>query len=112
MKKWKWLIAWLVQFAGMLAVGAVAALTDMLPPVVYGIMAWAVMPVAGMLSACWATRRGLLNYAAWIAPPVCMWLTYYLIWGYSPQPGPALLCAFLSLVGAAAGEVLKQQKKG
>ena len=112
MKKWNWLIAWLVQFAAMLAVGAVAALTDMLPPVVYGIMAWVVTPVLGMLSACWATRCGLLNYAAWIAPPVCIWLTYYLIWSYSPQPGPALLCAFLSLVGAAAGEVLKQQKKG
>lgn len=112
MKKWKWLAVWLAQFAGMLAAGAMTALMDMLPPVVYGLMAWAGMPVLGMLSACWATRRGLLNYAAWIAPPVCMWLTYYLIWNYSPQPGPALLCAFLSLVGAAAGEVLKQQKKG
>lgn len=111
MKKWKWLLAWLVQFAEMLAVGVVAALTDMLHPAVYGVMVWAVAPVLGLLSACRATRRGLLNYAAWIAPPVCMWLSYYLIWSYSPQPGPALLCAFLSLVGAAAGEVLNQQKK-
>ena len=111
MKKWKWPLAWLAQFAGMLAAGAAAALTDMLPSVIYGVMAWAVLPVLGMISACRATRRGLLNYAAWIAPPVCVWLSYYVIWGYSPQPGPALLCAFLSLVGAAAGEVLNQQKK-
>ena len=111
MKKWKWPVVWLVQLAEMLAAGALTALTDMLPPMIYGAMAWVVMPVLGLLSACRATRRGLLNYAAWIAPPLCMWLTHYLIWSYSPQPGPALLCAFLSLVGAAAGEVLNQQKK-
>ena len=111
MKKWKWLAAWLVQTVEMLAVGAVVALTDMLPPVIYGIMTWVAAPLLGMLTACRATRRGLLNYAAWIAPPVCMWLTYYLIWNYSPQPGPTLLCAFMSLVGAAAGEVLNRQNK-
>ena len=111
MKKWNWPAAWLVQLAEMLAAGILAALTDMLSSVISGIMFWAVIPVLGMLSACMATRRGLLNYAAWIAPPVCLWLTYYLIWNYSPQPGPVLLCALLSLVGAAAGEVLNQQKK-
>lgn len=112
MKKWKWPLAWLVQILEMLAAGALTALLDMLHPVLFGIASWAVMPLLGMLSACRATRRGLLNYAAWIAPPACMWLSHYLIWSYSPQPGPALLCAFLSLVGAAAGEVLNQQKKG
>lgn len=111
MKKWKWPVAWLVQFVEMFAAGAIVALTDMLPPVIYGVMAWAVMPVLGLLSACRTTQRGLLNYAAWIAPPACMWLSYYLIWSYSPNPGPALLCAFLSLVGAAAGEVLNQKRK-
>ena len=111
MKKWKWPIAWLVQIIEMLAVGAIVALTDMLPPAIYGILAWVIAPLLGMLTSCRTTRRGLLNYAAWIAPPACMWLTYYLIWNYSPQPGPALLCAFLSLVGAAAGEVLNRQKE-
>lgn len=111
MKKWRWAIAWLVQIAGMMAAGALTALTDMLHPAVFAVLSWAAMPLLGLLSACWVTRRGLLNYAAWIAPPVCMWLSHYLIWQYSPAPGPALLCAFLSLVGAAAGEVLNGQKK-
>lgn len=111
MNKWKWLSAWLVQIAEMLAAGVIAACTDMLHPVLFGFVSWAVMPVLGMLTACRATRRGLLNYAAWIAPPACMWLGHYVIWGYSPAPGPAILCAFLSLTGAAAGEVLNQQKK-
>lgn len=110
-KKWKWPLAWLVQILEMLAVGCLTALSDILHPAAYGAMAWAVMPVLGLLSACRATRRGLLNYAAWIAPPVCMWLTHYLIWSYSPSPGPMMLCALFALVGAAAGEVLNQQKK-
>ena len=111
MKKWKWPAAWLVQIVEMLALGAIVALTDLLPPVISGIAAWALMPVLGLISACRTTRRGLLNYAAWIAPPVCMWLTYKLIWGYAHQPGPVALCAFLSLVGAAAGEVLNGRKE-
>ncbi len=111
MKKIKWLLVWLAQIGMMLAAGAVVALLDMVHPILFGIASWAAMPILGLLSACWATRRGLLNYAAWIAPPVCMWLSHYLIWQYSPAPGPALLTAFVSLVGAAAGEVLNQQKK-
>lgn len=111
MKKWKWPAAWLVQIVEMLAAGALVALADMLPPVFYGVAAWGIMPVLGLLTACRATRRGLLNYAAWIAPPVCMWLSHYLVWGYSPYPGPVLTCAFVSLVGAAAGEVLNRQNE-
>lgn len=111
MKRWRWAAAWLVQIAVMLAAGALTALTDLVHPMLFAVLSWAAMPLLGLLSACWATRRGLLNYAAWIAPPVCMWLSHYLIWTYSPEPGPALLCAFLSLVGAAAGEVLNQQQK-
>lgn len=111
MKKWKWPAAWLVQIVEMLAAGALTAYTDILHPVLFGAMSWIIMPVLGMLTACRATRRGLLNYAAWIAPPVCMWLGNYLVWGYSPKPGAAIVCAFLSLVGAAAGEVLNRQEK-
>lgn len=111
MKKWNWATAWLVQALTMLAAGAVTAGTDLLHPALFAVLSWAGMPVLGLISACRATRRGLLNYAAWIAPPVCMWLSHFLIWKYSPAPGPVLLCAFVSLVGAAAGEVLNQQKK-
>jgi hypothetical protein len=51
-KKWKWLSAWLVQIAEMLAEGVIAACTDMLHPVLFGFVSWAVMPVLGMLTAC------------------------------------------------------------
>ena len=112
MKKWKWPVVMLAQFVLALAAGTLIAAANLLPPWVYGILSWAGMSAVGMTLAYRATRRGLLNYAAWIAPPVCMGLTYFLIWSYLPQPGPVLLCAFLSLVGAAAGEVLSQQKKG
>ena len=110
MKRWKWPVAWLVQIAEMLAFGALIALSDLLGGWIYGILSWAGMSLIGLISACRTTRRGLNNYLAWIAPPVCMALTHYLIWTYPPHPGPILLCAFVSLVGAAAGEVLNQRE--
>lgn len=112
MKRWKWPIAWLVQILEMLVLGVLIALTDLLGGVLYSILAWVVMPILGLLSACQATRRGLLNYAAWLAPPICMAVTHWVIWTYPPSAGPVLLCAFTSLVGAAAGEVLNQRNKG
>jgi len=75
----------------------------------HGICTWAVYPIAGLFSACFATRKGLLNYAAWIVPPAMQFLGYYIIWPYSIKPGPVFLCAFIALIGAAAGEVLKRR---
>lgn len=112
LKKWKWPVVWLIQILAMMILGVLTALMTMLGAVVYGIAAWGLMPLAGMFSACRATRRGLLNYAAWIAPPVCMAAANLLCWGYLPSAGPVLLCALISLVGAAAGEVLNQSEQG
>ena len=109
-KRWKWPLAWLVQMVTMAAAGALVALTHNLSMALYGALSWAAMPALGLISAYRATRRGLLNYAAWIAPPVCMALSHWLLWGYLPDPGPVLLCALISLVGAAAGEVMNQRK--
>jgi len=100
----------LAQFALALPAGVLIAATDLLPPWVYNMTSWAGMSAVGLTLAYRATRRGLLNYAAWIVPPVCMWLGHWLLWGYSPAPGPVLLSAFISLVGAAAGEVRNQQR--
>ena len=111
MKKWKWPVVMLAQFALALVAGTLIAAADLLPPWVYGILSWAGMSAVGMTLAYRATRRGLLNYAAWIVPPACMWLGHWLLWGYSPDPGPVLLSALISLVGAAAGEVRNQQSK-
>lgn len=110
MKKWKWPVVWLVQIVLMLAAGALIALAHSLVGWIYGLLAWGGMSLIGLTSAYRATRRGLLNYAAWIAPPVCMAGSHWLLWGYPPHIGPIFLCAFTSLVGAAAGEVMNQRE--
>ena len=110
-KRMKWPVVWLLQFAAMLLASALTALSLWLGGTIHGLMSWLFMPAAGFVSALIVTRSGLLNYAAWIAPPVMMFLGHWIFWAYSPKVGPVFLCAFISLVGAAAGEVLKQQTK-
>ena len=107
-----WPLVWLIQAVTMLALGALAALTTLLGGAVHGIFLWALMPLGGMAAGCLATLRGLNNYLAWLAPPLMEIAASLLIWGYSPAVGPVFLCGFLSLVGAAAGEVLKRQRRG
>ncbi|MBR2699881.1 MAG: hypothetical protein IKE76_14940 [Clostridia bacterium] len=106
-----WIAAWAVQIAVMLGAGALSALSLGVHPALYGAALWLLMPLLGAYTALRAVRRGLLNYAAWIAPPVCECAAHVLIWGYLPPAGAMLLCAFVSLIGAAAGEVLNRQKK-
>ena len=108
-KKWNWWRAWLVQIAEMLALGAVAALAEPLGAIVYGVISWGALPLAGAVSAYRTTRRGLNNYLSWLAPPLCAIAAHSLIWIYPPSPGPVLLCALISLIGAAAGEVLNRE---
>ena len=105
----KWLSAWLIQIAEMLAVGALAALCEGVGGAIRGLALWVLVPAAGLATSCRAVGRGLNNYLAWLAPAPCFWAMNRLIWGYSPPTGPALLTAFAALVGAAAGEVLKQR---
>ena len=107
----KWLLILLIQLISMLALGALISLSVIPGKVFHGICQWGVMPICGFISACMATKKGLLNYAAWIAPPVMEVFGNLLVWGYSPSIGPVFLCAFISLVGAATGEVLKVQNK-
>ena len=107
--KWLWIL--LIQCISMLAFGALISLSIIPGKVFHGICLWGVAPIAGFISACMATRRGLLNYAAWIAPPAMEVFGSLLVWGYSPAMGPVFLCAFISLVGAATGEVLNRQYK-
>ena len=109
--KHRWLWAWVIQAAEMLAAGFVAALSQGLGAIPHGIALWALMPAAGLLTACRAVLRGLNNYLAWIAPAPCLYAANFLLWGYSPPAGPALLTALFSLVGAAAGQVLLQRRK-
>mgnify|MGYP007055669469 CR=1 FL=1 len=94
-----------------LIAGVLIALTEWLGGTLHDWVAWIGMPLIGLFSACRTTRRGLLNYAAWLAPPAGMALGHLLVWSYMPDPGPVLLCALISLVGAAAGEVLNRQEE-
>lgn len=107
----RWLWVWLIQIAATLAISLPIALSLWLGKYVHAVCMWGLAPIAGFAAACIATRRGLLNYAAWIAPPMMLFLGYVLIWGYLPPVGPVFLCGFISLVGAATGEVLNQRQK-
>ena len=107
----KWLWIWLAQFASLLAFSMLAALSLWLGSFVHGACIWVITPLAGFASALLATKKGLLNYAAWIAPPLMLLAGYWIVWGYPIGPGAVLLDAFVSLVGAAAGEVMKRQDR-
>lgn len=107
----RWLWVWLIQIAASLLIGTIAALSLWLGGSLHAACMWGLAPVAGFAAACIATRKGLNNYAAWIAPPAMLALGYLLVWAYPPTPGPVFLCAFISLVGAATGEVCKLRQK-
>ena len=109
--KHRWLWAWVIQAAEMLAAGFVAALSQGLGAIPHGIALWALMPAAGLLTACRAVLRGLNNYLAWLAPALCLYAAHYALWQFAPSAGAALLTAFASLVGAASGEVLNQRSE-
>ena len=108
--KRRWIWAWALQVMEMLAVCLLQALSYGAGAALYAALLWVAVPLAGMLTACRAVQRGLLNYAAWVAPPACLYAAHYALWGFSPSAGAGLLTAFLSLVGAAAGEVIAQRK--
>ncbi|MBQ6594504.1 MAG: hypothetical protein IJH78_02450 [Clostridia bacterium] len=111
MKRAHWLKAWLIQLLEMALAGLLTALAHIPGGPVSLLAAWIAMPLLGAVSAAAATVRGLLNYAAWLLPPVCMTLAHIILWKLPPDPGPVLLCAFVSLVGAAAGQVMKERNK-
>lgn len=110
--KHRWLWALALQVIEMTAVCLLAALAEGAGALPRALMLWVAAPVAGLVTACRAVRRGLNNYLAWIPPAPCLYLANRLIWGYAPPAGPALLTALTSLVGAAAGQVLTQRGEG
>lgn len=106
-----WSVLWGIQAAAMLILSIMIAFSYWLGGTLHAILVWSVLPAAGMVSAYLTTKHGLLNYAAWIAPPAAGAFGHLLVWNYMPSAGPIMLCAFTSLIGAAAGEVIKQQNK-
>ena len=78
----------------------------------YELAAWALMPNRYTYRAYLATRRGVNNYIAWLAPPVSVFFAHYIVTGYTPEgAGPTLVAALLAIVGAAAGHVRNERKQ-
>lgn len=107
--KHRWLWALALQMVEMAAVCLLAALAEGAGAHLRAAMLWGAVPLAGLVTACQAVRRGLNNYLAWIAPAPCLYIVNLLFWGFAPPAGPALLTALTSLVGAAAGQVMLQR---
>ena len=109
--KHRWLLALALQVLEMMAACLIQAATYAVHPALYAVGLWGLVPIAGLLSSCRAVQRGLLNYAAWLAPMPCLLSAHWLIWRFSPSASAGLLTALMSLIGAAAGEVLNQRKR-
>lgn len=81
-------------------------------PVLYRICVWGVLPLSGSVSAFLVTRKGVNPYLSWILPPLMLTLGAWTanLWLYLPNGGIMLLDALLSLIGAAAGDVMQKGK--
>ena len=110
-RRLKWYGVLLLQVILTLAAFLLLDLSLLIGGFVYGMCRWVFMPLCGLLSACISTRAGFINYLAFLVPPLASLLSSLILWGYLPQPAPVFVCGFVSLVGAAAGEVLKQNTR-
>jgi hypothetical protein len=112
-----WIIGLSVQIVSLSAISAANAIMPLVLPLSDPIMfqriiSWLIIQIAGTLSAYYAVRTGLSNFFAWIMPPVLYTSIPWLIIGYPPGAGPMLLCALVSIMGAAAGvEINKREEK-
>ena len=111
LKGLRWLWVWIIQIAAMALLSLLASLSFFASGALYGICLWLLLPLAGAASSYLATVKGLLNYAAWLAPAIVLVAVHALLYGYAPHLGQVFLLAFVSLVGAAAGEVVKRGRK-
>ncbi len=106
----EWRLLWPVQLLIMILISLCATFLPLLflpaAALLRAVFLWLLPPVFGAWSACRLTRNGLISYAAWIAPPVIHTIVPWLTLGYPPSGLSMALCAFVSLVGAAAGDVL------
>lgn len=105
--KWPWVL--LIQAVLTLAAMLLLGLSLWLGGILHSLCLWVLTPLAGFISACIATRKGFLNYGALLVPPIAQMAAGLILWGYLPATGPVFVCGFISLVGAATGEVLKRQ---
>lgn len=78
----------------------------------FGILIYAVYPLVSLISAMVIVRKGINPYGAWLLPAVSETLSGLIAsMGYAPDILPILISAFLSLIGAATGDVMNKQDK-
>lgn len=101
----------MIQFASILFVSLIVLLLRPIP-VIYEILIYGFVPCICMYSAGKLVLKGINPYLTWILPPIGETAAGFLItMGFGPQPLPIMITAFLSLVGAAAGDVMKKAMK-
>lgn len=109
----KGLLAELLVMAAAAAVSSLCALWlegDILYAA-YWILQLIAVPAAACLTAAYAGRQGLAGILAWPLCPAVYIALYWLITGIPPLRSSCVLTVALSLIGAAAGEVLYKRKK-
>ncbi len=109
-----WRLFWIVQALVMGIISLCATLLPLMFPAAQLflrlVFLWLLPCVIGAWTACRLARLGLNSYAAWLVPPVLHTVLPWLVIGYPPHAGSAALCALISLIGAAAGDVLYKQE--
>ena len=113
LKNWK--LLWPLQALVMLIISLLSTFLPLLLPAAAQplriVFLWLLPAAAGAWTACLLAKSGLNSYAAWIVPPVIHSIVPLFFLGYLPSPFSMLLCAFVSLVGAAAGDVLIKRSR-
>ena len=75
------------------------------------VVKWTLLPLAAMISAFMSVKAGVNPYLAWLPPPLALTAAGFIVsMGIAPEGGLMLLCAFMGVVGAAAGDVLAKRK--
>jgi len=79
--------------------------------ILYTVSIYVLIPLLGAISAFYTVDKGINAYLAWLVPPICATISGLIAsMGYLPEAGSVILCAFISLTGAAAGETAKRFK--
>lgn len=111
MKIFKGFLLIAAQYAAMAVISYILFNTLWLNRTVYNICAWGIWPLFGLISSYMVTVRGVNNFLAWIAPPLAGLTAHYLAFFFMPSTaGPFFVCALMSIVGAAAGDVIKKNR--
>lgn len=110
-----WKRGWLLQILIALLIGLCGSFLPLFFPLaalaLRVVFLWALSPAFGAWSACLLAQRGMTCYASWIAPPLLHAAVPWLCIGYPPAGLSMALCAFVSLVGAATGDVLYRRRQ-